>query len=262
MRYNLHTHTCRCHHATGEDREYVEAAIQAGIKILGFADHCPQFFPDTNYYSHFRMRPEAAEEYVANLRKLQKEYEKDIRILVGFETEYYPKTYPKMIDFFSQLGLDYIIMGQHFIGNEYDDLTMYSSVERESKGLLKRYIFQVLEGLETGVFTYIAHPDIFNYKGDGEFYREQMGGFLRELKRLDIPVEYNLLGMKNGRNYPNPLFWELVAETGNRTVIGYDAHQPEALLDEGNYQRCLDRLRALGITPIDYDEIVLKQPKP
>ena len=58
MRYNLHTHTKRCNHAQGEDREYVEAAIKAGIKTLGFSDHCPQFFPGTDYYSNFRMRPE------------------------------------------------------------------------------------------------------------------------------------------------------------------------------------------------------------
>ena len=54
MRYNLHTHTYRCNHASGTDREYVEAAIKAGMKTLGFADHCPQFFPN-DYYSTFRM---------------------------------------------------------------------------------------------------------------------------------------------------------------------------------------------------------------
>ena len=261
MRYNLHTHTFRCNHATGEDRAYVEAAIQAGIKVLGFADHCPQFFPDTDYYSNFRMHPEEAEGYVASLRLLQKEYANDIRILVGFETEYYPKTYDNMIGFFSQLDLDYLIMGQHFIGNEYDDLTMYSSVERESKRLLKRYINQVLEGLQTGVFTYIAHPDIFNYQGDGDFYREQMDGFLREIKKLDIPIEFNLLGLKNGRDYPNPLFWQLAAEIGNRTVIGYDAHQPEALLDEDSYRRCRKVLSDLEITPIGLEAIAMKAPR-
>ena len=31
---NYHTHTKRCKHATGEDREYVEAAIETGLKIL------------------------------------------------------------------------------------------------------------------------------------------------------------------------------------------------------------------------------------
>ena len=33
MLANYHTHTKRCQHAGGEDREYVEAAIQAGDRI-------------------------------------------------------------------------------------------------------------------------------------------------------------------------------------------------------------------------------------
>ena len=36
MYANYHTHTKRCQHAVGEDREYVEAAIAAGIQVLGF----------------------------------------------------------------------------------------------------------------------------------------------------------------------------------------------------------------------------------
>ena len=31
---NFHTHTTRCKHATGEDREYVERAIEAGFDVL------------------------------------------------------------------------------------------------------------------------------------------------------------------------------------------------------------------------------------
>ena len=38
---NYHTHTTRCRHAAGTDREYVEAAIKSGLTILGFADHTP-----------------------------------------------------------------------------------------------------------------------------------------------------------------------------------------------------------------------------
>ena len=38
---NYHTHTPRCHHAKGTEREYVENAIRAGIKRFGFADHSP-----------------------------------------------------------------------------------------------------------------------------------------------------------------------------------------------------------------------------
>ena len=67
---NFHTHTSRCHHAVGEDREYVEAAIARGIKTLGFSDHSPYLF-DGDYYSHFRMRPEEFEGYIKSLLSLR-----------------------------------------------------------------------------------------------------------------------------------------------------------------------------------------------
>ena len=36
---NYHTHTYRCNHATGEDKQYVESAINNGYDLLGFTDH-------------------------------------------------------------------------------------------------------------------------------------------------------------------------------------------------------------------------------
>ena len=52
---NYHTHTPRCNHAVGTEREYVENALEAGLQILGFSDHSPYIFPG-DYYSGFRMR--------------------------------------------------------------------------------------------------------------------------------------------------------------------------------------------------------------
>ncbi len=39
IKANYHTHTARCGHAIGTDEEYVQTAIQAGLKTLGFSDH-------------------------------------------------------------------------------------------------------------------------------------------------------------------------------------------------------------------------------
>ena len=230
MRYNLHTHTYRCNHASGTDREYVEAAIKAGMKTLGFADHCPQFFPN-DYYSTFRMRPEAAADYVESLRTLKKEYKDDIEILM--------------------------IMGQHFIHNEYEVPNYYASNPTYEDA--KQYVRQTLEGLRTGMFTYIAHPDILRHE-DPVFYRELMTEYCRELKDMDIPVEYNILGYRNKKWYPNALFWQVVAEVGNRVVLGYDAHEPGALLEENNYDACMGYLNMLGITPIQFRDIEIRRP--
>lgn len=259
-RFNLHTHTRRCNHATGEDREYVEAAIRAGMTVLGFADHCPQFFPVDNYYSRFRMLPEQAAEYAASIRSLQKEYAADIRILLGFEAEYYPETFDVFMDFIRPLGIDYLIMGQHFVGNEYDIGSRYAALEGNREGYLEHYVRQVKEGLSTGAFTYLAHPDIVWYSGDEAFYRQQMRSLCRFALERGIPLEYNLLGYMNARCYPNPTFWDIAAQTGCKAVVGYDAHTPEMLLRDDVFRAGAEQLESRGIAPAAFGEITLRSP--
>ena len=84
---NYHTHTIRCKHAEGSEREYIEAAISEGFKILGFSDHTPQPYP-ADYVSPIRMDMSELEDYTDTLIKLRDEYKNDIQILIGYEVEY------------------------------------------------------------------------------------------------------------------------------------------------------------------------------
>ena len=258
MKYNLHTHTKRCNHARGEDREFVENAIKANIRVLGFSDHCPQFFPGTDYYSYFRMLPEQAFEYAESIRALQREYSADIQILLGFETEYYPAAFDALRAFVKPLKLDYMIMGQHFIGNEFDEGSYYAAESGKKEDYLRRYVRQVKEGLSTGAFSYLAHPDIVWYSGSEDYYRRKIKELCSFAKQRDIPLEYNMLGYMNGRSYPNPEFWKIAAEVGNKVVIGYDAHDPKVLLKDELFRQCLANLDAYGISPISFEEIKLR----
>ena len=90
LKANYHTHTYRCQHAYGSEREYIEAAIRRGIAELGFSDHVPCPFKD-GYVSGIRMTMEQAPEYVYAIRELGKEYASDIKLYVGFEAEYIPE---------------------------------------------------------------------------------------------------------------------------------------------------------------------------
>ena len=85
-----------------------------------------------------------------------------------------------------------------------------------------------------------------------------MTDLCRFAKAHDIPLEYNILGYFNKRCYPNPTFWDIVAKTGAKAVIGYDAHTPEALLDHKTYRECEQNLLKRGITPATIDEINLR----
>ncbi|MBQ3459486.1 MAG: hypothetical protein IJH14_02320 [Solobacterium sp.] len=68
IRTNWHTHTKRCGHAVGEDEEYVLAAIQGGLKTLGFSDHAA--YPKPQPYE--RMDISEVPGYIASIRPCRK----------------------------------------------------------------------------------------------------------------------------------------------------------------------------------------------
>jgi histidinol-phosphatase (PHP family) len=252
MKANYHTHTFRCNHAYGTEKEYIENAIKEGLKILGFSDHVPMPFKE-GYYSRFRMRPELLEDYMTTLLKLKKEYEGQIKILVGFEAEYYPKLFENMLSMLTPYEYDYLILGQHFIGNE--EGCPYSGHETDDENVLKQFVDQCIEGMATGVFTYIAHPDIINYIYDDNVYDENMERLCKAAIKYNMPVELNLLGMEENKCYPRERFFHIASRVGNEVIIGCDAHEPRHIIDH----KLLSRAEALAerqkLNIIDYVEI-------
>lgn len=119
MLANYHTHTPRCHHAVGREREYIENAIMSGIKILGFSDHSPQFYKN-GFVSGMRMSVNEAPGYIECIKKLADEYKDDIQIFAGFEAEYFPDIFYSLQKLCRDCGADYLIMGQHFLDDERD----------------------------------------------------------------------------------------------------------------------------------------------
>lgn len=236
MLANYHTHTYRCHHASGTDRDYVERALETGLKTLGFSDHSPYIF-EGDYYSNFRMRPEETASYVQSIRQLAKEFESEITILVGYELEYYPKFFTRTTRFLSEVGCDYLIMGQHFSDNE-----LHYAARIPTAQDFDRYVNQVVEGLETGVFTYMCHPDLCRYPADLKLQEKGYIKICEAAKRLNIPLELNMLGLAEDRHYPSDAFFKIAAEVGNTVVAGCDAHQPVRL----NNPAEMDKLHAFA----------------
>ena len=243
---NYHTHTYRCGHAYGTDREYVESAIAAGFRVLGFSDHAPMPFAD-GHESNFRVPLALADDYVSSLLALRREYAADIEILIGFECEYYPDTFGRFLDFTADYPLDYLILGQHFVTGEPG---IPSFAPNGDPAILRLYFDTVREGVETGRFLYVAHPDNMPFTGDDETYASIVLPFLRRMKELDIPMEINRLGLQTGRSYPSERFFSLCAEVGNSVVIGVDAHDPESLRNAGAYADCVAFAQRFGLTPI------------
>lgn len=258
MKANYHTHTERCRHASGSDREYVETAIQAGLDVLGFADHCPWVFP-ADFCSGMRMSPTEVDEYFSSLEGLRNEYAKDIQIYIGFEAEYLPALIPGQEKLLEGYPLDYMILGQHFLGPDGEQIYMGAPFEKES--WLQRYTELVMEGISTGKYLYLAHPDLPNFCGKDSVYRKYMLPMCRFLKEKNIPLEINVLGLAIGRNYPSSRFLELAAEAGNSAVLGIDAHAPWDLLNTDSIQEAESLCEKYGLPLIEQLQLPLPKEK-
>ena len=235
---NYHAHTVRCQHASGTEREYIEAAIAMGIKEFGFSDHIPCPFRN-GYVSHIRMTMEQAPDYVRTIRELADEYRNDIRIYVGFEAEYIPEFYQEQMNMVNTLGVDYLIMGQHFLDSEENGPYMGTPTEDESR--IRAYVDRVIEGMDTGSYRYLAHPDLMNYQGMESVYDWEMTRLCTAMKERNIPLEINILGMGAGaKHYPTERFWKIPGEVGNDVILGLDAHSVGQVQDVASYEKCME----------------------
>ena len=243
---NYHTHTFRCGHAEGNERDYAENASRAGLKTLGFSDHTPYDFFDSEPRNRpMRMKPEELPEYASSVRRLAEEYRDQMEILLGVEAEYYPKYFPRLLQLLRENGVQYMILGQHFLGNEIGE--PYTGRPCQDRKVLERYVSQTVEALDTGVFSYFAHPDLIHYTGSETVYEHEIRKLCRAAKRMDTPLEINLLGIQAGRHYPSERFWQIAAEEGNTAILGRDAHKPEQLLDRAGEEKALCFAARLGI---------------
>lgn len=253
MEYNYHTHTWRCSHASGREEEYIKRAIECGIKHMGFSDHAAFMFPD-GYESGYRVPMAEVECYVNELRVLREKYKNEIDIKIGFEMEYYPLYFDEMLEIAKKAGGEYLILGQHFVNNEHPGGD-YTYAGTDDVGLLKEYVSEVIEGIKKGVFTYVAHPDLFRFTGDDEVYREEMQKICRASKKYDIPLEINFLGIRDNRKYPNPLFWELVGKEQSPVTFGFDAHDVKSAYDAKSLTKANETVKKFKLNYIGMPKI-------
>ena len=225
LTYCFHTHTKRCGHATGEDEQYVLEAIKYGIKELGFTDHV--FLP---YKSQPGIRGDYSllDDYLSSLKSLKEKYKDQIRIYIGFECEYYEEYENYYRHLLDDKIVDYLILGQHCYIDENGKFQWYLHQYTPKEDYV-RYKDDLIKGIRSGLFTYVAHPDLFfsSVSDNNEFIVNISKEICKEAEKAKIPLEINLGGLKYHKNYPNDLFFSIARQYNIDFVIGVDAHYPE-----------------------------------
>ena len=262
MLANYHTHTYRCNHANGSDEEYVQKAIAENLQILGFSDHSPNAPRKDGYRSYYKMLPEETEEYYSSIRSLRDKYSNDIEIHVGFEAEYFRSTWENEKEFLKKHPPEYLILGQHYVDFEYLNGKHGNHSDRaaspcDDRERIKPFADTVIEAMSTGLFSCVAHPDLLTYTGkDQDYYLSEMARIIEASKKYGVPLEYNLLGQSDSRQYPRLDFWRLAGELGVPAVLGCDAHSPSRVADKNEIAEAKRRLSECNVKILDKIELI------
>lgn len=250
MKYNYHTHTVRCHHADGKDEEYVLKAIEAGYEEIGFSDHCAWPY-ENGFVSYMRMIPEQIGEYAESVKGLREKYKDKIRIRLGWECEYFGQHIEWLRDTVKKYGFDYIILGHHYSPYEIGGFYTGGSTTREE---IESYRDDLLSAMDTGLYSYIAHPDLFlkDYGLFDEDAERVTREIIKKAVETDTPLEYNLLGLSRSKaegraGYPYPDFWRIAGEMGAKAVVGIDAHFPDDYFQDELREEALESLKGYGV---------------
>ena len=192
--------------------------------------------------------------YADEVRALKKD--SPFPVYLGFECEWDNRLVNWYKDGLKgEFGADYLILGSHWFVKGDSHVYIPSTVEKSD---LFNYTDQTIEGMRSGLFAFLAHPDLCMAYGRewNSDVETCMKAIIAAAKDLNLPLEVNGLGMhkkkwpcEKGMRYSYPVdeFWTLAADSGVRVVCNADAHDPLTVISQARDAR--EYAARFGIVP-------------
>jgi histidinol-phosphatase (PHP family) len=231
-KYCVHTHSFYCGHATGKLADYCDAVVDSKIEVLGFTEHCPV---KENRWQNSRMDYAMLETYLEDVDKQKNDYS-NLKVLSGFECDYLKeyKSYLKEL----KERVDYLITGVHYLQTSTEkDFPLHHYIMGKKE--LFAYSKQYIDSLESGLFSFGAHPDLFAIQY--HHFDAEAAAVSKDIiecaVNYDIPLEVNGNGLIREKvsvdgalraPYPIEGFWSIAQNYPSLKVIASaDAHDPK-----------------------------------
>ncbi len=231
---DLHNHTPLCGHATGSPVEYVQAAAERGLSILGFACHIPMA-SEAFGGPKIRMSFDQVAEYQQIVREAATFGEElGVEVLCGIEAEYFPE--PGELEAMDELlrreKFDYVLGSVHPHLSIYQRWFAENGADTDDKKI--RFFWQhMTKAARCGRYDAITHPDVVRCHGtvsqfDPTAYEESTGTFLNALNEYGLCMEINSSGLFKDFKvaHPDPVILRWASQQNVPIVIGSDAHDP------------------------------------
>ncbi|NJK90577.1 MAG: histidinol-phosphatase HisJ family protein [Blastochloris sp.] len=250
MRFDYHMHTPLCRHAVGHPRDYVAQGISVGLQEIGFSDHNPM--PVS--FDDWRMAPDELPAYVQLVQEAREDFP-DFPIRLGLECDFIPGYETHLRHLATCADFDYLIGAVHYIRDDWDvDNPHKRNLWRELplEEVWKRYFALYTQAASSGLFDFLAHPDLVKKFGDrpsGDLkpYYEEC---LNAAADCHVALELNTAGLRKdvAEIYPSREFLEMAHARNIPILINSDAHAPAEV--GLNFDQALDLARSVGYTQL------------
>jgi len=226
---DYHMHTPLCRHATGEPSAYAKHALSVGLSEIGFSDHSPMRQDD---FDNWRMNFSQLDEYVAKVRRAQKEFPQ-LTIRLALEVDYFPNGGDWIRELAARHPWDYFIGSVHYVSDSWDidnPAKLSEWKKRDAFEVWSAYFERLTMAAESKLFEIIGHADLpkkFGFKPRQDctpLYEK----FLDAAKKSGCAIELNTAGLRKDCKeiYPSRQMLELAFRKGVPITFGSDSHAP------------------------------------
>jgi histidinol-phosphatase (PHP family) len=227
---DYHMHTPLCRHAVGEPVEYAAHALKMGLTEIGMSDHSPMPLDD---FDDWRMRFDQLDEYVAKVRRAQREYPQ-LQIKLSLEVDFIPGYEDWIEQLAARHPWDYLIGSVHYVSESWDldnPQKLSEWRKRDPFEVWTTYFERLTLAAESQLFDIIGHADLCKKfcfvptQDCTHLYK----AFLQSAGRNDIAIEINTAGLRKDcrEMYPSPEILRLAGDSNVPLTFGSDAHAPE-----------------------------------
>lgn len=237
-----------CDHASGTLRETLEAAVAAGYRTIGISEHAPRLSEHLLYEEEEAMgwdvpRLESNfEAYARDIQALSDEFDGQITVLRGFESEVAPKAdYRKiMLGLRDRFDFEYMVGSVHHVDEVLIDgpPELFAKALKEQGGLealaiaYYRAVAEMIEALRPEV---VGHFDLIRKNAPSSESVETPAILKAAEEALDAArthaciLDLNTTGHRKGPgyHYPAPRLLMRAHEMGLPFCFGDDSHSPD-----------------------------------
>ncbi|MCS7241805.1 MAG: histidinol-phosphatase HisJ family protein [Candidatus Caldatribacterium sp.] len=249
---DYHMHTFRCGDASGTYEEYIEKALERGLREIGFSGHSPQYFlPKSMRRRESAIPEEELELYAKEVEALREKYRGSLAIRIGLEVDFVPGHDEELERIVSFYAWDYLLLSVHYLDGWPFDHPKYIGRYREwdINDLFAAYYRVLKRGIETGWFDAVAHLDLpkkFGFRPTREI--PELEEVLFACAKYNVAVELNTAGWRGPAReaYPSLSILQRAQAVGLSVCVGSDAHHPENV--GGHFLEAEELLRKAGFT--------------